>query len=45
MAAVLANRRRSAAEIVEALLASVQGFAAGAPQSDDLTLVVVKIAS
>jgi phosphoserine phosphatase len=36
------NAARTAGEILETLVAAVDGFAAGAPQKDDMTLVVVK---
>jgi serine phosphatase RsbU (regulator of sigma subunit) len=37
-----ANRKRTAAEIVQAVTSSLTAFAAGAPQADDITLVVAK---
>ena len=36
------NRDRPAAEIVQAVTSSLTAFAAGAPQADDITLVVAK---
>jgi serine phosphatase RsbU (regulator of sigma subunit) len=39
---VRASAHRSAAEIKEAILAAVDRFAAGVPQSDDITLVLIK---
>ena len=40
--AIAEARTRSAASIVDAILGSVQAFAGGAPQSDDITLMVVR---
>jgi sigma-B regulation protein RsbU (phosphoserine phosphatase) len=37
-----ANRDRSAAEIVQAVMKGLNEFTAGAPQADDITLVVAK---
>jgi sigma-B regulation protein RsbU (phosphoserine phosphatase) len=37
-----ANREKPAAAIVEAVTRSLAEFAAGAPQADDITLVVAK---
>jgi sigma-B regulation protein RsbU (phosphoserine phosphatase) len=37
-----ANRNASAAKIVEAVMKALTDFAAGAPQADDITLVVAK---
>lgn len=39
---VAAQRDESMAQLSEALLASVRGFAQGAPQEDDITLVLIK---
>ena len=36
------HRNRPAAEIVDAVIKAVAEFAAGAPQADDITLVVAK---
>ena len=41
--AVRALRGQSAAEIVEGIVEAVRTFAAGVPQGDDLTLVVIRI--
>ncbi len=41
-AALLANRKRSASALVSAVVSAMDDFAAGAPQFDDMTLVVVK---
>ena len=41
---VQARRREPAAEIVEAIVDAVEGFRGEAPQADDMTVVVVKIA-
>ena len=41
---VTRHRGRTAREIEERVYTSVTSFAAGAPQADDLTMVVVKIA-
>ncbi len=43
IAAARASNHRSAQEIVTAVIASVDQFTAGAPQSDDLSLVVLKV--
>ena len=40
--ALQANREKPAAEIVNAVTKSLAEFAAGAPQADDITLVVAK---
>ena len=40
---VRANAHRSAAEIHAAILAAVDDFVAGAPMTDDVTLVVIKV--
>ena len=40
---VLENAGRSAAEIVEAVRAHLADFMVGAPQADDITIVVVKL--
>jgi sigma-B regulation protein RsbU (phosphoserine phosphatase) len=40
---VLANRAKPAAAVLEALVAEIRRFAGGAAQSDDITLVVVKV--
>ena len=37
-----ANRTRSAQEIVQAVIQAVTEFTAGAPQADDITLLVAK---
>ena len=42
--AVRANRHKTAGEIMSAVLASITEFTQGAPRSDDLTLVIVKVA-
>jgi len=42
---VAALRGASASAIVEGIVAAVREFAAGAPQSDDVTIVVVKLAA
>jgi len=39
---VLENRHLPAAGIQEAILAAVAGHTAGVPQSDDITLVVIR---
>ena len=36
------NRDKSATELIEKILAAVNGFSEGAPRMDDMTLVVVK---
>jgi serine phosphatase RsbU (regulator of sigma subunit) len=41
--AAKATTHRSAQEIVTAVIASVDQFTAGAPQSDDLSLAVLKV--
>ena len=41
---LLANRHRPAQEIFDTVLNEVRSFAAGAPQHDDLTLIVIKVA-
>ena len=43
IAAARATTHRSAQEIVTAMIASADQFTAGAPQSDDLSLVVLKV--
>jgi phosphoserine phosphatase RsbU/P len=40
---ILANRRLSAGEITNRILLDVQEFKGEAPQSDDITLLVVKV--
>ena len=40
--AVRASAGAGCAELHEAILAAVRGFTGGAPQSDDLTLVVLE---
>ena len=40
---VLANRGKPAAAVLEALVAEIRRFAGAAAQSDDITLVVVKV--
>lgn len=42
---IVENRDRSAADIVEAILDEVRGYAELSPQSDDMTLVVMKRSS
>jgi sigma-B regulation protein RsbU (phosphoserine phosphatase) len=41
-AVVAANATKTTAELGAALLASVEAFAGGAPQEDDMTIVLVK---
>jgi sigma-B regulation protein RsbU (phosphoserine phosphatase) len=43
LAAARMSTHRSAQEIVTTVIASVDQFTAGAPQSDDLSLVVLKV--
>jgi PAS domain S-box-containing protein len=45
LAIVKANRHRPAAEIVETLYRSARSFAQDAPQQDDITAVVMKVAA
>ena len=40
---VLANRAKPAAAVLESLVAEIRRFAGGAAQSDDITLVVVRV--
>jgi phosphoserine phosphatase RsbU/P len=40
--AVRFNGRRTSADVLDALLASVRAFAGDAPQSDDITVMVVQ---
>jgi sigma-B regulation protein RsbU (phosphoserine phosphatase) len=42
-AVVAANAHRSAAEIHDAVVAAVDAWVAGGPQTDDVTLVVIKV--
>jgi steroid delta-isomerase-like uncharacterized protein len=42
LSCVQANRARSPVEIVDSLLSTVQAFSAGAAQSDDLTMLVLR---
>jgi sigma-B regulation protein RsbU (phosphoserine phosphatase) len=41
---LLENRNRSAQEIFDLILREIHEFSAGAPQHDDLTLIVIKLA-
>jgi sigma-B regulation protein RsbU (phosphoserine phosphatase) len=43
MEAVRACRNRCAAEMIDALIHDADAFAAGAPQHDDMTVMVVKV--
>lgn len=43
--AVAAHKEASAAELIPALMQEADQFVAGAPQHDDMTLVVMKLAS
>jgi phosphoserine phosphatase RsbU/P len=43
LAAMKANRQATAAEILRAIFENADAFTAGAPQHDDMTLIVVKI--
>jgi sigma-B regulation protein RsbU (phosphoserine phosphatase) len=43
LAALGACRGRSAAEMIDSVMAAADAFTAGAPQHDDMTLVVVKV--
>ncbi|MDP8979730.1 MAG: SpoIIE family protein phosphatase [Acidobacteriota bacterium] len=43
LAALDACKHRSAAEMIDSVMAAADAFTAGAPQHDDMTLVVVKI--
>jgi sigma-B regulation protein RsbU (phosphoserine phosphatase) len=43
LAALEACRGRSAAEMIDSVMAAADAFTAGAPQHDDMTLVVVKV--
>jgi sigma-B regulation protein RsbU (phosphoserine phosphatase) len=43
IAAASASRALSAEEIVAAIMSAADAYAAGAPQSDDMTLVVMRV--
>lgn len=43
IAAIMKNRDRPAREIGEALLADIRLFAGSAPQSDDITFIIIKV--
>jgi len=43
MEAVRGCRNRCAAEMIDALIHDADAFAAGAPQHDDMTVMVVKV--
>jgi sigma-B regulation protein RsbU (phosphoserine phosphatase) len=45
MNAVRPNRAASARELIDRLMKSADAFVAGAPQHDDMTLVVVRLIS
>ncbi len=42
LAAIRANRDKSANELIESIVAAVKAYAGPAPQADDMTLVVIK---